>query len=241
MVDAIDLILNDIENKLQYVFTNKYLLKDALERKSMKNINRLEFLGDSIINLIITNYIFTHHSGKDAGFLSQLRSYLVSNEIQIKICHDLDIAKYVVCNTYVGRDGFRAIDDIYRIQKDNSNVDHYTKLVANFLEVLIGAIYIDCKDLICVEKIIYNLWRKFFNSYNKSLFNVKSVLQEYCYNNNFLQPVYDVIATKHSDFRVQVKVGENIAFGIASTKKEGSKIAAKKMLEILKGKKFKKS
>ena len=87
-----------LEDKLGYVFKNQKLLELALIHKSSNNISnneRLEFLGDTILNSIISEYLFEKFPNEKEGLLTRMRSHLVKGETLSKKANKIDIIKFI--------------------------------------------------------------------------------------------------------------------------------------------------
>ena len=87
-----------LEDKLGYVFKNQKLLELALIHKSSDNISnneRLEFLGDTILNSIISEYLFLKFPNEKEGLLTRMRSYLVKGDTLSKKANQIDIVKFI--------------------------------------------------------------------------------------------------------------------------------------------------
>jgi len=138
----------ELEQKLQYEFKNKSLLLEALTHKTyafesdsiMGYNERLEFLGDSILNYIIADYLYKENTFLSEGELTRRRAFLVNNKVLSKKAEQLHLGKYL----RVGKGE--------RMQKGHTNPSN----LANALEAIIGAIYLD-SNIHRVRKIIYNI------------------------------------------------------------------------------------
>lgn len=90
--------LNELESVLGVEFSNKSILRLALTHKShsFPNNDRLEFLGDSILNFVVTNYLFDKYDNATAGNMSRLKSFLVSGEYLANIAKTLNLNNYIL-------------------------------------------------------------------------------------------------------------------------------------------------
>lgn len=181
---------------------------------------RLEFLGDSILNSIVTDIIYKRFQTASEGFLTNLRSKIVSRESLNQIAKEMGLDKMVVASRYVNQ---HANDNIY----------------GNALEALFGAIYLDlgyrkCKAFVQEQLFRYYLdWDEILGSE----MNFKSKLFEWCHKNR-LEPEFilleeTVVKNKHT-FRTCVKIQDTvICEATGSNKKESqqkaSKIACRKI------------
>lgn len=131
--------LREIENTLTYRFNNLDYLCLSLTHKSVslvKNNQNLEFLGDTILQYIITKYLFDHHADKSEGELTILRASLVNSDTLVLIAKMIQLSKHLIINT-----------------KITSNI------LEDAFEALIGAIYID-SDLTTVSNIVLKLYEQ---------------------------------------------------------------------------------
>ena len=138
----------ELEQKLQYEFKNKSLLLEALTHKTyafesdsiMEYNERLEFLGDSILNYVIAEYLYKENTFLSEGELTRRRAFLVNNKVLSKKAEQLHLGKYL------------RLGKGERMQKGHMNPTNQ----ANALEAIIGAIYLD-SNIRRVRKIIYNI------------------------------------------------------------------------------------
>ena len=134
-----------LEKKLQYTFKNKLLLETALTHKTyafeaeepIDYNERLEFLGDSILNFVVSKELYKKNNYFSEGELTRRRAQLVNNVLLSKKALSFDLGEYI----YLGKGA-----TIQNIEKNKRNL-------ANTLEAIIGAIYID-SNLRTVETFI---------------------------------------------------------------------------------------
>ena len=131
--------LNELESVLGVEFSNKSILRLALTHKShsFPNNDRLEFLGDSILNFVVTNYLFDKYDNATAGNMSRLKSFLVSGEYLANIAKTLNLNNYIL----LGKG------------EKQSHGDLKPSILSSTLEAVIAAVYIsnglkDAKDFI---------------------------------------------------------------------------------------------
>ena len=128
--------MSKLERVINYKFSNIHLLKKALTHSSIDNINsyeRLEFLGDSIINNIISDYLFRKFPSDSESDLSKKRMQLVNKKYISKISKSLNLYKYL------------------RIEK---NIAISNRIHCDIYESIIGAIYSDSKNTQIIKKIV---------------------------------------------------------------------------------------
>lgn len=223
-----DKVLEEIEKKvLDCIFKNKQLLKIAIthkswavEHKTEDHNERLEFLGDSVLATIISEYLYKNFPQKTEGELSKLKASLVSKQQLSKWAKELNLGKYILLSSSEELSGGRKKDTI----------------LAGVFEAILGAIYLDqgiekCRDFI---------FGKFLSKGIKiELEDYKSILQEVIQKELKLLPVYEIVKETGPDhakeFDCIVKVGSDIlGYGRGKTKKQAQQNAAKKALENIK-------
>ncbi len=221
----------EFQSKTGLNFKDVSLLKQAFVHRSYINENRqsglshnerLEFLGDAVLELVITDFLFKKYDDKTEGDLTAYRSALVNADTCAKIATDLEMDQYLLLSKGESKDTGRARQYI----------------LANALEALIGAIYIDrgyddAKEFIeknftpMIESIISE--RSFIDS--KSLFQEKA--QEF----DGITPAYKTIKETGPDhekkFTVGVYIGKDlVASGEGKSKQDAEQGAARKALEV---------
>lgn len=223
----------ECEKVLKVTFSNKKYLIEALTHKSFVNETdksksdnqRLEFLGDSVLSLIITEYLFRKLNLSDEGILSKLKATLISEITLHQISTDLGLGNFI----QLGRG-----EDLMGGRKRK-------KLLEDLFEAVVGAIYLDSG----LEKT-----REFLlNTFNAKLENIsikdhykdyKTIFQEIIQKQFKLVPVYNTYATDDCyitgmEFYSEVSVKSNIyGYGYGQTKKMAEIEAAKNALEKIK-------
>lgn len=226
--------LEELEEKIGYCFVNKNLLQLALTHTSYANENRsrqskskpqnnerLEFLGDSVLNLIITSYLFNTLEKVSEGDMSRIRSTIVC-EKSLKMSADrFGLKEYIFLGKGEEITGGRNRDSI----------------IADAMEALIGAIYLDSgmESAKCfIQRFMTNtielaLDGKLFKDY-------KTQFQEIVQKNKDAKIQYQVIAEKGPDhnklFIVELKLdGKKISSGRGRNKKEAEQNAAREAIE----------
>ena len=227
-----------IEKNLRYKFVNNNLLILALTHSShvlnnaTKEINnqRLEFLGDSILNVVIAENLYKLQPNATEGDLTRIRSYLVQENTLAFIAKKLLIQDHIILGLGEQKTG--------GCNKDS--------ILADTLEAIIGAIYLD-SDLLTVKNLILT-WFLDFKDY-KELTNMgtniskdpKTVLQEILQAKNFGLPVYNIIKITgkphNQKFKIECLVDslklEQKIYGVGSSRKKAEQDAAKKILDLL--------
>ena len=196
--------LENLEIKLGYAFDKKDLLKKALTHisKSNENNETLEFLGDAVINLSISDLIIKNFPNVDEGILSLMRSKLVSRDTLNKIGKEIKLNEFIICG------------ESFKNQTLPENI------LGNALEAIFGAIYQE-KGFETSKKIVINLFAKKIELIiPEDLKNTKNTLQEYCQKNGLGLPTYNQILknAKKDSFSVVCKMNEHL-FSIGYGKK----------------------
>ena len=219
---------NEIEKSIGYIFSNKNLLIQALTHRSYTNEyreeahnERLEFLGDAILQFISTDKLYSTYPDIAEGEMSVYRSLLVKTSFLVAIAKKLGVPKYLRVSTG---------------QKNDSKTKS-SALFADATEALIGAIYLDggleAAKIFIFEKILLNMEEYLAKT---PIQDAKTALQECTQEDNAITPTYVVLHEEgpaHARvFTVGVKIGDTMyAKGIEKTKQKAAQIAAKKLLK----------
>ena len=212
-----------LEKKINYIFYNKEYLNQAFTHKSLnteprKNYERLEFLGDAVIDIIVSRELMRDFPEGDEGLLTQRRAALVQKPYLASIGHLLDLMDYLMIEKSVNLE----IEKIAEKQQ------------ANLFEALIGAIYLDGGIEPCRKLILETVWTYRHEAWKTT--NYKGKLIEYCHSKNIENPLFlvkDITGPDHQrTFEIQVKVGSRkYSSGMGTNKKTAEQTAAKLALE----------
>ncbi len=211
-------------------FKNENLLKTAFVHSSFRNENpgyeehneRLEFLGDSVLGLVIAKYLFHKHPKAAEGELSRKKAKLVSTAVLNALSERLGLADFVL------------------LGKGEGQGTAQKKLGANLFESLVGAIYLDLGMETAEKFIIEHLIDFIKNSDTmQAATDYKTVLQETCQKKFKLLPIYRLLKEIGPDhektFYVSVEIRDKYsAEGQGRNKKYAEQDAAKQMLQLLK-------
>ncbi len=227
--------LNKIENLVGTKINNPNIYLEALTHRSGINISplkkkasneRLEFLGDSVLNLVVTEYIFSKFKEEDEGQMTILRSRFVNKDILLKVANKLKMTNLL----FINENAATAIESGAK------------SILADSVEALIGAIYLDL-GLDAASNFI----KKYIIKPNLNLIgvkdqNFKSQLLEYVQSKKLSVPKYEVIkeeGPQHAKtFTVQVSIdGKPLGTGSGQTKKAAEQLAAKQAIEKIKNSK----
>ena len=220
-----------LEKELNISFKNKDLLIQAFCHRSYLNENpdfyldhneRLEFLGDAILELIITEYLYQKYPKKLEGELTNWRAALVNAKMLSEVSKDLDFNDFLLLSRGEAKELGKARQYI----------------LANTFEALIGAIYLDQGLDSCKKFIKKNLIKKLPHIIEAGLFkDTKSRFQEEAQERVGITPAYKVLEEWGPDHAKHFIIGvflnkELVAKGEGSSKQEAEEKAAKNALEI---------
>ena len=213
-------ILIKLQKKIKVKFKNIELLKKAITHKSFDSINnyeKLEFLGDRLLGLIISKKLLSMYPDVKEGLLDKKLASLVNKEKCYEVGKKLKLDEFVL----VGNN------------KKNSKVE--IKIVSDCIESLIGAIYYE-RGFDFVEKFVLNLWKDMLESSKITLIDAKTKLQEYSLKKFKILPIYKLLNTsgpKHKPiFRIAVRL-KNSEFvdGAGKSKKIAEQDAANRYIK----------
>lgn len=224
--------LSDFEQKIGITFKDKSLLQEALTHRSYLNENpdsqtphneRLEFLGDAVLELIVTETLFKKYPSFSEGDLTSIRSALVNHQILSKIAKEIGLDEAIFLSRGEAKDTGRAREII----------------LANAFEALLGAIYLDQEYDVsknCVDRWVL---KELLNIVENKLYrDPKSMLQEIVQEKNKVTPSYEIISENGPDhakiFEAGVYFnGDLIATGKGFSKQEAEVEAAQNALKKL--------
>lgn len=229
-------IAKKAEKELELEFNDKELLLSALAHSSfvfeknsdeIQSYEKLEFLGDAVLELIVTDYIYRKFPEMNEGELTNLRARLVNANSMARVARSINLGSFLL----LGKG------------EEETKGREKKSLLANSLEALIGAIYLD-KGIEEAQKFVYkNFMKKIQEESRKKVTkDFKSKLQEVSAKLLGLTPKYSIIKEEGPDHRkiflARVEAGKNIVGkGKGASKKEAEQIAAREALQILEGKK----
>ena len=184
-----------LEKKIKCNFKNKDLLIKSLTHKSFNkdnNYEKLEFLGDRVLGLIIAKKLLEIYPNEKEGILDKKFASLVNKKTCLEIAKKIDLHKYIL--TFNVKNRKNLIED---------------KVLADCCEALLGSIYLD-KGFIIVEKIILNLWSSNIKDSVVTQIDAKTKLQEFSLKRYKRLPIYKLISNsgpRHMPiFKVAVKL-----------------------------------
>lgn len=229
MEDEIKDRINRLERKLGLNFSDQNLLRRALTHKSyvnergqkkLKDNERLEFLGDSVLDLIVSRHIFVNYPNHPEGELAKIRSVVVSAPILAEVAGKLELGKYMLLGKGEELTGGRERNSI----------------LADCLEAVVGAIYLD-RGLELAREFILDLLSSQIETVEcgEYIRDYKTMLQELIQQDSDFRPEYEVVAEKGPDhnkkFTVEVTLdGKTIGIGKGDSKKKAEQKAAKEAI-----------
>ena len=205
-----------LEKKINYKFKNKNLLVKSLTHKSFDKINnneKIEFLGDRVLGLIIAKKLLEIYPDEKEGILDKKYASLVNKKTCLEIAKSIKLQNYILV-----------------FNPKNKSVTIEDKVISDSCEALIGAIYLD-RGFNLTEKIILDLWKEKIKGSVITQVDAKTKLQEFSLKKFKSLPTYKTISDtgpRHKPiFRVAVKL-QNTKFynGDGKSKKEAEQKAA---------------
>jgi ribonuclease-3 len=218
---------SQLEKRLNYTFKNKQLIIEALTHKSYKkpyNNERLEFLGDAVLDLIVGEYLFSKFPNSNEGILSKIRASLVNESGFTLLARAIDLGEYIYLSA----------------AEENNNGRNKPSLLSNAFEAVIGAIYLEA-GLTKAKEIAISLLEAShpkidLDSLSK---DYKTALQELTQATHGVTPQYELLGSSGPDHKKEFEIAvilndETIATAKGKSKKEAQQKAAQIALEALK-------
>lgn len=215
-----------LQNRLGHVFKDGALLQQALTHRSHSSLHneRLEFLGDSVLNCVVASLLFERYNKIDEGDLSRLRANLVKQQSLYEIAQRLELSQFLrLGEGELKSGGFRR-----------------PSILADTLEALFGAIFLDAGfDAAC--KVIRALYIPILDTVDPKTLgkDAKTLLQEFLQGKKIALPQYNVVATHgaahNQEFEVECLVPklDIQVFGTGGSRRAGEQAAAKRALEAV--------
>jgi len=224
--------LNELSKRLQYQFSNQNLLFQALKHRSyltctgekrIESNERLELLGDSVLGMTVTEFLYNRFPDEEEGILTNYKSLLVNRTVLSQVAKDFGLGKFILLNESEERSGGRKRESI----------------LSDGVEAIIGAIYLD-GGLENARNFVHLHIAKKLNEILKKgqLKNFKSLLQEHCQSYNLRGPKYIIEEENGPDhlkeFTVAVIIdGKRFGSGHGHSKKDAEQKAARESLQQL--------
>lgn len=224
--------MHKLEEILEYKFNDLKLLEEALTHPSLTlfnhknydkyNFERLEFLGDSVLGLVIAELLMDRYPKEVEGELAKRQAGLVRGDAVTNVAKKLNIGKFIKMTPGEESTGGR---------ENSSNLE-------NCLEAIIGAIYKD-SNILEAKKFIKKHWSDLIEKMITPPKDAKTALQEWTQSKNLGIPVYNIISTNgpsHSpEFTIELVIEKHEKIQAkGASRKKAEKQAARKMLEIIK-------
>ncbi len=218
-----------LQERLGYRFEDERLIIEALTHKSYKkpyNNERLEFLGDAVLDLIVGEYLYKKFPTEDEGVLSKIRASLVNESGFTKLARKIDLGEYIL------------------LSPAEENNDGRTKpsLLSNAFEAVIGAVYLEAGLQTC-QRIVVTLLEETYPKIDLNTLSkdYKTALQELTQATHGVTPTYGLLGSKGPDHKKEFEVGiqldgETIASAWGKSKKDAQQKAAKIALDRLRNK-----
>ncbi len=222
-------IVPKIETAIDYHFQNRFLLEKALTHTSYAvsqeraySYERLEFLGDAVLELVVSDYLFQKHTDLNEGTLTKYRTILVNTHHLADRAREVGLGNWVLTAK--------------SLSNHNKPVDS-NSILADVMEAVIAAVYMD-GGLESATRLIQRFIITDRPTYIDELqsFNYKGQLIERCQRHNLGTPEYEITKTSGPDheplYIMQVIInGEVAGFGEGKSKKEASQLAAEDALK----------
>ena len=222
------MIIDKFEKIINYKFKNESLLFEALthssskavkSNKKKKNYERLEFLGDRVLGLVLAEYFFKLFPDSNEGFLNDYFQKYANQDFLSQFAKKIQISNFI------------------KTQKGD-NLDNNKSVLSDVIESLIGAIYLDSNIDEC-RKFIVNNMLKIVSETDHPIKHSKSLLQEFCLDQFKQLPKYSMVDKSGPDhmpiFTVSVNINEkNAMLAKGSNLRNAEENAASKLLAFLK-------
>jgi len=222
MIDAI----KKFEDSIKIKFKNKLLLIEALTHKSANqktNNEKLEFLGDRVIGLVLSKKLFDLYPKENEGILDKKFASLVNRKTCCEIAWSIGLQNFIIIGNY----------------KKKITKEEDEKVLSDCCEALIGAVYID-HGFDFVKNYVLRIWKKKIQKSNIIVLDSKTKLQEYSLKKYKKLPIYNLLSSsgpKHNPlYKISVSIiGSKKFIGIGHSKQQAELDGAAK---LLKGKKI---
>ncbi len=215
--------INKFQKDLKIKFNNQSLLIEALTHKSTnqrKNNEKLEFLGDRVIGLVLSKKLFDLYPKENEGVLDKRFANLVNRKICCEIGWSIGLQNYII------------------LGNKNKKIDKIDeKIISDCCEAIIGAIYID-QGFNYVSEFILRIWRKNIKKSTVTVLDSKTKLQEYSLKKYKKLPIYRVVSSqgpRHNPiYKISVSiVGSKKFVGAGNSKQRAEQDGASKLLKAI--------
>ena len=214
----------NLEKKINVKFKDTNLLTQSLTHKSynsLKNNEKIEFLGDRVLGLVIAKKLLEIYPDEKEGILDKKFASLVNKRTCLEIAKNINLEKYILT-----------------FNPNNKKIKIEDKIISDCCEALIGALYLD-KGLNITEKIILDLWKNHIKKSVVTQIDAKTKLQELTLKNFKKLPIYKLISNTGPRHKPLFKVGVKLPntkyfFALGKSKKDAEQNAAIECLKNVK-------
>ena len=229
-MENLDKNLEEFQGKIRYYFNDKELLIEALshssyaneKRKGRNSNERLEFLGDSVLSIVVSQYLFEHFTHLPEGELTKIRASLVCEKSLYEFAKQIDLGEHIL----LGKG------------EENTGGRERVSILADAFEAVIAAVFLDGGLEAAKRHILKFIPKDIDDRKPVSFSDHKTILQEIIQKNPEEKVEYKLVGQSGPDhnkaFKVQVRLNSNvIGTGIGRSKKEAGQMAAKEALELM--------
>ncbi len=209
--------INNFESNINYFFSDKKLLIKALSHSSLvekhDSYELMEFLGDSILNFVVTKYLFKKYNKLNEGKLTEKKSRLINSKTLSKVANEINLKN----NIRIGKS----------LEKITNNI------ISDCYEALIAAIYLDSNFKNAEQFIKKSLLNNSFCF--ETEMNYKGKLLEICIQKKIPKPIFDTkfLGKKIFETRIEIKSLNIINYATGKSIKQAEKRASKKILQFI--------